>query len=72
MSEHSNLPHDLPEYAPNWPVPARVKARVYRCPAGWVWGHSCPVPGRWMTTGLPKTTQPEAFALALKHAQGCW
>lgn len=70
--EHSGLSHDLPEYVPNWPVPVRIKARVHKCPSGWIWGHLCPVSSRWRVVGLPKTTQAEAFAAALKHVQGCW
>lgn len=70
--DHTGLPHDLPEYTPNWPVSVRVKARVYKSPAGWTWGHLCPVSSRWMTIGLVKSTRAEAFAEALKHVQGCW
>lgn len=72
MSEHSNLPHDLPEYAPNWPVVKVVRARVYRaCDGLWYWGHSCPR-GGWAFPGSSFLTQKAAFAGALKHARGCW
>lgn len=71
---HTGLPHDLPEYEPNWPVPIKVKARVYKVPETWVWSHSCP----HTPFGIRKVvlgsqpTQPAAFAAALKHARGCW
>jgi phage gp16-like protein len=69
--EHRGLPHDLPEYTPNWPVAVKVKAKVVRGRAGWIWAHNCPRRILWaMAFGYP--TQPEAFAAALKHARGCW
>lgn len=70
--EHSGLSHDLPEYTPNWPVPVKVKARVYKYPNGyWGWAHNCPKRITFALGG-PQPTQPAAFAAALKHARGCW
>lgn len=71
MSEgHSGLPHDLPEYVPNWPVPPRAKVRVYRASdALWYWGHACPA-GGW-AYGNAFSSQSAAFKAALKHAKGC-
>jgi hypothetical protein len=65
------LPHDLPEYVPNWPVPVKVKAKVMKGKDGWVWLHLCPhrKPGAYETL-LP--SQAVAFEAALKHARGCW
>jgi hypothetical protein len=75
--EHTGLPHDLPEYVPNWPVsvPVKVKAKVYRLSASWGWSHSCPhrpFGVQRITVGHGHPTQPAAFAAALKHARGCW
>jgi hypothetical protein len=69
---HHGLPHDLPEYVPNWPVPVKVKARVYKDTWGWTWTHSCPVTGRALALGYPLTDWAAAFEAALKHARGCW
>jgi hypothetical protein len=70
---HTGLPHDLPEYVPNWPVPAPVKvpAKVFKGKLGWIWGHCCPRRQRH-TLGFGYPTQQAAFAAALKHARGCW
>jgi hypothetical protein len=68
---HTGLPHDLPEYEPNWPAAVRVKAQVYRLPSGWAWSHDCPRKG-WVFLGFPRTTHAVAFVAALKHARGCW
>lgn len=47
MDEHRGLPHDLPEYVPNWPVPAKADKpapRIYTalCVGG-------PADGQWRT-----------------------
>lgn len=74
MSDHHGLPHDLPAYEPNWPVPVKVKAMVMKGKSGWMWGHKCPPRGllHKFAVGHPQATQAEAFAVALKHVQGCW
>ena len=69
--EHSGLSHDLPEYTPNWPVPVKVKARVYKSCTGWAWIHHCPHKFLLSAYGLC-ASQPAAFEAALKHAWGCW
>lgn len=72
---HTGLPHDLPEYVPNWPVPVKVKAKVYKLSNGWSWSHNCPHTPfgvQKVTLGFVQPSQPEAFAAALKHARGCW
>ncbi|MFJ2650848.1 hypothetical protein ACIO1C_29535 [Streptomyces sp. NPDC087420] len=71
MSEH--LPHDLPEYVPNWPVPVIVKVKVRRLRrlGGWSWFHHCPH-RQVIATEFKMPSQRAAFAAALKHAQGCW
>lgn len=69
---HTGLPHDLPDYVPNWPVPVKVKAWVYKDTHGWTWTHHCPVAGRALALGHPLTTHADAFKAALKHARGCW
>jgi hypothetical protein len=73
---HTGLPHDLPEYEPNWPVPApvKVKARVYKRCGVWFWGHECPRRGmaRVVALGHPQATLTAAFEAALRHARGCW
>lgn len=69
---HHGLPHDLPEYVPNWPLPIKVKAKVYRLNGGaWSWSHDCPKRCSF-AIGFAQTTQPAAFEAALKHARGCW
>ncbi|MEV4228108.1 hypothetical protein AB0J81_13605 [Streptomyces bobili] len=72
--EHSGLSHDLPEYTPNWPVPVKVKAIVYKRGGVWLWSHECPRKGlaRVIALGGGKASLPEAFNAALKHARGCW
>ncbi|MET9385284.1 hypothetical protein ABZY09_30485 [Streptomyces sp. NPDC002928] len=71
MDDHRGLPHDLPDYVPNWPIPVTVKAKVMKGRNGWTWGHNCPRrPG--VALGWPQPTQPAAFEAALKHARGCW
>jgi hypothetical protein len=71
MDEHRGLPHDLPEYTPNWPAVIRIKAAVMKGRSGWFWTHTCPRKGRaQVAIGYP--SQPAAFAAALKHARGCW
>jgi hypothetical protein len=68
---HRGLPHDLPPYRPNWPLPIKVRAKVVKGGDGWAWVHNCPRRWLWqMAFGYP--TQPEAFEAALKHARGCW
>ena len=71
--DRTGLSHDLPEYTPNWPVPVKVKAKVYQRNGFWFWAHVCPNQA-WRTAALghPKLTQPAAFEAALKHVQGCW
>lgn len=71
---HRGLPHDLPEYVPNWPVPVKVKAKVYQLPNSgrWSWSHACPKRNGWAMVGHPERTQAAAFEAALKHARGCW
>lgn len=73
--EHTGLPHDLPDYVPNWPVPVKIKAKVYKggpLVPFWFWMHRCPTGGRVPILGDPELTQPAAFEAALKHARGCW
>jgi hypothetical protein len=72
--DHRGLPHDLPEYVPNWPVPVKVKATVYKRDGFWFWGHECPRKGtaRVFRLGGAKRDLSEAFDAALKHARGCW
>jgi hypothetical protein len=73
MSDNrTGLPHDLPEYVPNWPVPVKVKAKVYKRGGAWYWAHACPKGPRVAALGWPQPTLPEAFEAALKHARGCW
>lgn len=70
--EHRGLSHDLPEYVPNWPVPAKkVKAKVRKTRSGWLWAHNCPhhEAAVW---GHSYPSLSEAFAVALKHVRGCW
>lgn len=72
MDHHSDLSRDLPEYTPNWPVPVKVKASVYRLADGsWAWGHNCPRK-LGFALGYAQTTHAAAFEAALKHARGCW
>lgn len=72
MDNHRGLPHDLPEYVPNWPVPVKIKAKVYQISGGaWSWSHDCPR-RTGFTLGWAQATQPAAFEAALKHARGCW
>jgi hypothetical protein len=71
MDNHHGLPHDLPEYVPNWPVPVRVKATVVKGRSGWLWAHQCPHKGI-PALAMGYRTQTLAFAAALKHARGCW
>jgi hypothetical protein len=67
------LPHDLPEYVPNWPVPVKVKAKVYKRGGVWFWSHRCPRRGATtVALGYAQATLPEAYDFALKHARGCW
>jgi hypothetical protein len=70
---HTGLPHDLPDYVPNWPAVVKVKATVYRLSGTplWYWAHNCPHK-RGVTLGHPRTSQLAAFEAALKHARGCW
>lgn len=69
---HTGLPHDLPEYAPNWPVPVeKVKAKVFKGKTSWIWGHCCPRHPKH-TLGFGYPTQRAAFRAALRHAEGCW
>ena len=69
--EHRGLSHDMPEYVPNWPVPAKVKAKVMKGGSGWMYSHACPRHQAIVWAyGLP--SQPAACAAALKHARGCW
>jgi hypothetical protein len=70
---HTGLPHDLPEYVPNWPVPVavKVKAKVIRGRDGWLWAHDCPRRPLW-AMGFSYPTQQAAFEAALKHTRGCW
>lgn len=72
--ERRGMPHDLPEYRPNWPVVIKVKAKVVKGRDGWFWGHKCPrrSPMPVFALGHPQTTHAAAFAAALKHVQGCW
>lgn len=68
---HRGMPHDLPEYVPNWPVAVKVKAKVCKGFTGWLWSHQCPHREAWGgMIGYP--SQPAAFEAALKHARGCW
>lgn len=70
MTDHSGIPHDLPEYEPNWPAPIKVRAKVFRGRYGWLWAHDCP-----RMRGVVfcvKSDWPAAFAAALHHARGCW
>ena len=69
---HRGLPHDLPEYVPNWPVAIKRKAKVMKGKDGWVWVHNCPRSPLAVAAEILIPTQPEAFAAALKHARGCW
>ncbi|MFF9268598.1 hypothetical protein [Streptomyces rochei] len=72
MSDHRRgLPHDLPEYVPNWPVAIKTKAAVLKGRSGWFWTHICLRKGR-SEVAIGYASQPEAFADALKHARGCW
>lgn len=68
---HRGLPHDLPDYVPNWPVAIRVKAKVMKGKDGWIWIHLCPRKMR-KAYEILIPTQAEAFEAALKHARGCW
>ncbi|MEV7814277.1 hypothetical protein AB0P05_26665 [Streptomyces flaveolus] len=74
--DHRGLPHDLPEYVPNWPVPIKVRAKVYKIPETgyWYWSHRCPRrgTGHVVALGYPQPTHAAAYAAALKHARGCW
>jgi hypothetical protein len=76
MDHHSDLSRDLPEYTPNWPLPVKVKAAVYRLGDGsWSWRHDCPKRmglARLVTLGYAEDTHEAAFEAALKHARGCW
>jgi hypothetical protein len=65
-------PHDLPEYEPNWPVPQKVRAKVYKRGGLWFWAHACPRGARIAALGWPKLTLADAYETALKHARGCW
>jgi hypothetical protein len=71
--EHSGLSHDLPEYTPNWPVPGKVRSKVYKLKGTgkWAWAHNCPR-RQGYALGMPARTLPEAYSAALKHARGCW
>lgn len=70
--DRTGLPHDLPEYTPNWPVPIKVRAKVFKSNGGaWLWAHSCPH-RLGVALGFPSTCQAAAFEAALKHARGCW
>lgn len=71
--EHSGLSHDLPEYVPNWPVPVKVKTKVFKgvMTPFWFWTHNCPKRDV-VHIGSPYLTQALAFEAALKHARGCW
>jgi len=66
---HTGLPHDLPDYTPNWPV--RAKARVYKDGMWWRWMHACRYRGGVMNYSYPETSQPIAFERALKHLERC-
>lgn len=71
MDDHRGLPHDLPEYIPNWPMPVKVKARVCKGFTGWMWSHPCP--HKQSRAGMIGcASQAAAFAAALKHTRGCW
>lgn len=75
MDSHTGPTHDMPDYAPNWPVVIKVKAKVYKggpLVPFWFWIHRCPAGGRVPVLGHPEMTQPDAFEAALKHARGCW
>lgn len=65
------IPHDLPEYVPNWPLAFKVKAKVTKGRAGWYWVHDCPRRAG-VAFSYPLLDQPTAFYGALKHARGCW
>ena len=74
MSDNKRgLPHDLPEYTPNWPVAIKVRARVFKglFTPYWYWTHPCPRKVG-LAIGLPYLTHAAAFEAALKHARGCW
>ena len=72
MDDRTGLPHDLPEYVPNWPVPVKVKAKVYKRNGVWLWAHACPKGLYKAALGWPQLDLPTAFEVALKHVQGCW
>jgi transposase len=67
--DHRGLPHDLPEYTPNWPP--RPKARVYKDGMWWRWEHACRYRGGVPNVSYPEPSQPIAFARALKHLERC-
>lgn len=70
--DHTGLPHDLPEYVPNWPLPVKVKAVVAKGAEGcWLWFHPCPRKDGWSLVHC-YVSQSAAFEAALKHARGCW
>ncbi|MFF3363564.1 hypothetical protein [Streptomyces misionensis] len=69
---HRGLPHDLPEYEPNWPVAIKVRAKLYKRGGLWFWVHDCPRRGTVVTLGHPSLFLLTAYAAALKHVRGCW
>jgi hypothetical protein len=70
--DRRGLPHDLPEYLPNWPIGIKVRARVVMGRDGhWIWAHKCPRKPHWKVA-FAYRDQISAMDAARKHVEGCW
>lgn len=67
------VPHDLPEYTPNNPVPiAWNRVQVYKECGHWTWHHVCPWrPESTPAHGYPHMTHRIAMAFAWDHVRRC-